>query len=95
MYSKNPAYFANPQTTMGVRRIGPAPVATPRHQTLGMLSENGNIIPAPIHLAGLSGYTADGAFDGEGMDWKKYAKYGGAGLLVGAIAYSIYWYATK
>ena len=56
MYSKNPTYFHNPETTMGVRRMGPTPVNTPRHMPMGMLSENGKIIPAPIPLSGLAGY---------------------------------------
>ena len=40
MYAKNPGYFTNPQTSFGVRRIGP--IETP---AMGTLSADGQVIP--------------------------------------------------
>ena len=59
---ENPAYFNAPQTTYGVRRIGPIhqnPIQmnpVQRYNPMGTLSIDGKIIPAPIHSA-LSGIT--------------------------------------
>lgn len=96
MYSQNPNYFSNPQHFHGVQRVGPRPAGSP----MGFLSINGQIYPAPStarQLAGIAyhGYDAEGKFDGEGMDWKLYAKWGGIGIAVGGLVYAGYHFFMK
>ena len=40
MYAKNPGYFTNPQTSFGVRRMGPIEVPS-----MGTLSIDGKVVP--------------------------------------------------
>ena len=91
MYAENPAYFDAPQTTYGVRRIGPMHqnphCANPaRYQPMGTLSIDGKIIPAPIHSA-LSGVHLGSANGEEGGEWKSYALYAGGGIIAGGALY--------
>ena len=49
MYAKNPGYFHNPQTSYGVRRMGPMQVpsmlAQANESRMGTLSADGKVIP--------------------------------------------------
>lgn len=49
MYAKNPGYFTNPQTSFGVRRMGPIEVpgmlAQGNASKMGTLSADGQVIP--------------------------------------------------
>lgn len=93
---ENPAYFNAPQTTYGVRRIGPIhtnplhmnPIQ--RYNPMGTLSIEGKIIPAPIHSA-LSGITY-GATEDEKKEegestWTTYALWGVGGVVAGGGLY--------
>ena len=91
MYAQNPSYFDAPQTTYGVRRIGPMHqnphCANPaRYQPMGTLSIDGKIIPAPIHSA-LSGVHL-GAI--EGSTRNLYLMIGAGSIIAGGLAYYIY-----
>ena len=85
MYSQNPGYLHAPSATLGVKRMGPQ-----------NWSKSNYTANAPLRLHGythglrggeLNGvaYGAWGAESGGGMG--SYAKWAGAGLVFGVIAY--------
>ena len=94
MYSKNPAYFDAPQTTYGVKRMGPVqknphcvnPVS--RYKPMGMLSIDGKLIPAPLGAIQMGAY---GGFLEDNKEMiKSVAIYGLGGFALGYAALIAY-----
>ena len=71
MYSTNPAYFDAPQTTYGVRKMGPSTGPIQRYRSMGTLSVDGKLIPG--RLAGI--HYGEDANTTPGVDFKQIGMY--------------------
>ena len=93
MYAKNPSYFDTPQTTYGIKKLGPTVPYADRHHQLGTLSIDGRLIPAPVHsaLSGIQLGQANGNGENGGMSpTVTYVLWGVGGITAGAILYFLY-----